>query len=286
MPQRDVVVIVNERGEVGIDGELLAAHVARLRELTGACVCCEGQAALVGALREFAATTPRPSRILVETSGAASPAGVIRALQSEALRASFRLDGVIAVVDVTRIAKALEFDLAAEQLGFADIVIGTHGDRLESIALGRAEDLIERYAPAAVLSHSQPTTPVEDLSTLLARRAETFDLPSSPSGHAQIEAVSLVHQGEFDEDRFGDWVESALGSAQSRILRLKGILAIHGIEERVIVQGVGESVEVSLGDPWREASRNSRLVVLGLGLDSSLLEHGFRECAWRDCPAS
>jgi hypothetical protein len=47
----------------------------------------------------------------------------------------------------------------------------------------------------------------------------------------------------------------------------------------VIVQGIGEAIEVLLGAPWGDATRTSRLVVLGLGLDSEALEAGFRRCA-------
>src|SRR4051794_39537602 len=64
----DVAVIVNEHGEVGIDGETLAARVRALVEITGGCVCCSTQADLVRALEELAAAASPPKRTLVETS--------------------------------------------------------------------------------------------------------------------------------------------------------------------------------------------------------------------------
>lgn len=89
----------------------------------------------------------------------------------------------------------------------------------------------------------------------------------------------MVLEGELDEESFGDWVESALGSVEARILRVKGILAMRGLDARVIVQGVGDTVEVLLGAPWGETPRTSRLVVLGLGLDPAALEADFQRCA-------
>jgi len=77
LPRGETAVIVNERGDIGIDGELLAAHVARLTEITGGCVCCTSQAELISALGEISKQHPAPTRILIETSGAASPAGII-----------------------------------------------------------------------------------------------------------------------------------------------------------------------------------------------------------------
>ena len=289
LPRNETAVIVNERGEVGIDGELLAARVAQLKEITGGCVCCKNQAELAAALDELSAATPRPSRILVETSGAASPVGVIRAIGAPRARELFVLDGVITVIDVVRAERALEFDVAVEQLGFADVVVLSHVDEAATAASGVDVDGVQaslaRYAPAAVIVRTTRSAMAMSFLELLAQRTETLHIVPESSGHASIEAVSLVLDGELDEDRFGDWVENALGSVEARILRVKGILAMQGVEARVIVQGVSEAVEVQLGAPWAEAKRASRLVVLGLGLDSVALEGGFRRCAV-DAPPS
>jgi len=91
--------------------------------------------------------------------------------------------------------------------------------------------------------------------------------------------VALTLDGALDEDRFGEWVEDALGAVEARVLRIKGILAMEGVDARVILQGVGEAIEVTLGAPWGDAPRTSRLVVLGLGLDAAALEAGFTACA-------
>jgi G3E family GTPase len=283
LPRNETAVIVNELGEVGIDGELLAAHVARLREITGGCVCCKSQAELSSALKELSGTSPSPRRILVETSGAASPAGVIRALGAGWARERLVLDGVITVIDVMRAKRALEFDIAVEQLGFADVVVISHVDAAEAAGSGVDVDALQetlaRHAPAALIVRAARGVTTSSFLELLAQRVEALHIVREGSGHASIEAVSLMIDGELDEDGFADWVESELGSIEARILRVKGILAMQGVNARVIVQGVGEAVDVVLGAPWNDAQRTSRLVVLGLGLDSAALEAGFLRCA-------
>lgn len=270
-----VAVIVNERGEVGVDGALLASRVARLREITAGCVCCETQAELAAALDELSGAGL--ARVFVETSGAASPAGVIRPVTRID---GLRLDGVITVLDASRLERALGFDLAIEQLGFADVVVLSHADREDEDALARAEEAAARHAPAAVIARSgRRDAPA--LGALLDRRDDALRVFPEARGHHPIEAVSVVAPGELDEDRFADWVEAALGAVEARILRIKGILAMHGVDARVIVQGVGEAVEVSLGAPWGDAPRDCRLVVLGLGLDAAAIEAGFRRCLKR-----
>jgi G3E family GTPase len=283
LPRSETAVIVNERGEIGIDGELLAARVAQLREITGGCVCCKTQAELSSALAELSSLTPRPRRILIETSGAASPVGVIRALGSPWARERLVLDGVITVIDVTRAQRALEFDVAVEQLGFADVVVLSHADEATDSRVGvdldALQESLSRYAPAAVLVRATLGVMSSGFLELLAQRAEALHIVAESSAHSSIEATSLQVDGELDEELFGDWVESALGNVEARILRIKGILAMQGVDARVIVQGISEAVDVQLGSPWGEARRTSRLVVLGLGLDSAALEEGFLRCA-------
>lgn len=307
LPRNETAVIVNEQGEVGVDGELLAARVARLREITGGCVCCRSQAELSSALLELGTTPPRPSRLFVETSGAASPAGVIQALGAPGLREHLALDGVITVVDATRATRALAFDVAVEQLGFADVVVLSHVDETgeideadetretdegnetreaneasASLDLDAVQALLSRHAPAAVIARAARGVMASSFVALMAQRAEALH-PVRPDGvaHSGIDAASMRLDGELDEDLFGDWVEASLGAVEARILRVKGIVAIRGVEARVIVQGVSDAVEVVVGAPWGDAKRTSRLVVLGLGLDAAALDAGFRRCAAR-----
>lgn len=278
-PPGDTAAIVNERGDIGIDGELLADKVGRLQEITGRCVCCSGQAELIAALTQLAQSADPPKRIFVETSGAASPAGVLRGVAAPALRDALRVDGVVAVADASRLDANLKFDLAAEQLGFADVVVLSHVDRLSSEGAEQATKQVEPFAPAAVFAQSKNGFVSQSLDDLLSARNQALQLPKEGSGHATIEAVSMLVEGELEEEAFTTWVEEALAPIESSILRVKGILAISGVPQRVIVQGVSAAVDVQLGRPWDAAPRQSRMVVLGLGLDADALEAGFLRCA-------
>jgi G3E family GTPase len=289
LPREQTAVIVNEQGSVGIDGALLSDRVSRLREITGGCVCCVTQAALDAALVDFAESTPRPTRILVETSGAASPAGVIRALTQGDARDRLRLDGVVTVIDGARARRTMEFGLTIEQLGFADVIAISHVDACTDEDLVALEHDLTAYAPGAVIARARrgelEAPNARTLLELLDARGGVLRVPPSDDlGRARhgIDAASFVHDGELDEHRLADWVEETLGAIEARILRVKGILAVRGVDERVILQGVGEAIEVTLGTPWGDADRTSRLVVLGLDLDEAALGAGFSACAIRD----
>ncbi len=275
-PRGDVAVIVNEIGVVGIDGELLAARARELVEITGGCVCCSTQHELVRALEELAARGPE--RILVETSGAASPAGVIRAVAGG--RASdFGLDGIVTVVDASRIDVLASQDLAIEQLGYADVVVLSRADACSREVVAHAAELVATYNGAALVAETPST---EALATLLERRGADFgsrrEPPPGARVHAVYESVSLVLEGDVDGERFADFMETDLARFAGRLFRIKGILAVHGADARVIVQGVADRVEVTFGALWGPA-RGSRLVVVGFGLDRAGLERGFAACA-------
>lgn len=289
VPRGDVAVIVNEHGAVGIDGELLAAHVRAIVEIAGGCVCCSTQAELVRALDELASAGAPPRRILVETSGAASPAGVIRAVAASAGRGAHALDGIVTVVDATRLEVLATQELAIEQVGYADVVVLTRADLLDRDTLVHAREVVHALNGAALAVHAARGE-IDDpasvtLEALLDLRRADFasaddraGKPVAASRHA-YQSLAFVHDGELDGDRFGDFMESELGRFEGQLFRTKGILAVRGVDERVLVQGVADRVEVTLGGPWRDRPRTSRLVVVGFGLDREGLQRAFALCA-------
>lgn len=287
-PRGEVAVIVNEYGDVGIDGELLAERARVLVEITGGCVCCTTQAELVRALDGLATSAAPPKRILVETSGAASPAGVLGAIARGGRSGAFALDGVITVADASRIDALSEHALAFEQLGYADIVVLSRSDACDREAMAAAGDLVVARNGAALLVEAARGEMVAagagTLEALLDLRREDFavarEIPATPSSHV-YESVSLTLEGDVDGERFADFVETDLAQVAGRIFRTKGILGVAGMEDRMIVQGVADAVEVTFGKPWGDAPRSSRLVIVGFGLDRAGLAASFAACAAR-----
>lgn len=282
----EIAVVVNEQGDVGVDGELLADRVKTLVEITGGCVCCSTQGELVRALEKLASHSPPFVRILVETSGAASPIGVLRALAAGGGTGTLSLDGVVTVVDATRVAHLAEHDLAIEQIGCADVVVLSRTDSCDAETLARARGIVACQNGAALVvgaARGQLTDPDSStLEALLARRHTEFpkrEWPTS-SSHAgrPYESVSLAIEGSVDGERFADYMETELSRFSGRLFRTKGILGVDGMDQRMIVQGVADLVEITFGAPWGAVAPTSRLVIVGFGLDREALAKGFAEC--------
>ncbi len=284
----EVAVIVNEFGDVGVDGDLLAARAREVVELTGGCVCCTTRADLVRALLDLAGRTPAPRRVFVETSGAASPAAVVRAVTRGPVARRMRLDGVVTVVDPARVERHLRSLLFAEQVAYADVIVLTRADVAAVETFERAELALAARNPTAAMARAArggQLTPSEGLDALLARRSEEFSAPwvlirpADAPHDVALRAVSLLREGVLHAERFASWIERVVVEAGGRLMRLKGIVAVEGVPMRIVLQGVGDAVEVSFGPDWAAGPRRSRVVLIGVELDEAGLQKSFDACA-------
>ena len=103
-------------------------------------------------------------------------------------------------------------------------------------------------------------------------------------GHASaihdvtVRSVSL-RGGEMNPDKFFPWIQNVTQTQGPNILRLKGIIAFKGDEERYVVQGVHMIIEGDHQRAWKAGEkRESRLVFIGRELDPAKLEEAFKAC--------
>jgi len=104
------------------------------------------------------------------------------------------------------------------------------------------------------------------------------DHAPSPIHDVTVQSVSL-RGGEMNSDRFFPWIQKITQTEGPNILRLKGIIAFKGDEERYVVQGVHMIIEGDHPRPWKDGEkRESRLVFIGRELDREKLERTFKAC--------
>jgi cobalamin biosynthesis protein CobW len=121
---RRIAIIVNEFGDVGIDGEILKScgiencPEENVLELANGCICCTVADDFVPALDQILAREPKVDHILIETSGLALPKPLVQAFQWPAIKGRVTVDGVVAVVDGPALADgrvAADMDALAAQ---------------------------------------------------------------------------------------------------------------------------------------------------------------------------
>ena len=279
-----IAVLVNEFGAVPIDGRLVVSSCEELIELANGCVCCTIRGDLAQALSDLFARRrrlirPRPiDRVVIETSGLASPGPVLQTLIVEPeLADQARAAGVVALAHGARIAEQLQqHGEAREQLGYADLILLNHTDRAVGDQLDRAEQAIREHNALAQLERTaraeiQPER-VFDLRPLASANIDpdAVHTPHTPGAGT----VVLRSDQALDLHTLKLWLQFLATRRSHDIWRLKGVLSCRGEERSVVVQGVYQWLQIGPGDESPPAT--SVLVLIGRDLDEAELRRGWR----------
>jgi G3E family GTPase len=294
-------VIVNEYGEIGIDGDLVVGAEEEVYELNNGCVCCKLRGDLVRVVSNLVRRPGGFDGILIETTGLADPAPVAQTFQlDDLLRQHTRLDSVICVADARHLPMQLSSTPeAALQLAQADMVLLNKADLADEAMLAAAERAVAEVNPTAELR--RVVRGELPLSQLLDRGA--FDnarlrLPSlglgkpasdsSPHGYRPVDAgrhtvgvssVSITFNRRFERTRFLPWLQRLVIEHGADLLRAKGILAFSGESRRFVFQAVHMTVDSGMGRAWAAGEAvESKLVFIGRRLDESTLREELVHC--------
>src|SRR5580693_2705570 len=301
---RRLAVIVNEFGDIGIDGDILkgcgntACPEENIVELANGCLCCTVADEFVPALDLILSRRPGVEHIVIETSGLALPKPLVQAFRWPAIRSRVTVDGVVAVVDGAALAQgrvaadveALARQRAADQsldhddpveevfedqIACADLVVLNKRDLLDGAGLDAALAAIADALPRAVKIVTVADGKI-DPAALLGLGVGTEDDVDNRRTHHDQEA-------DHDHDDFDSFVVplpeiadpaalaervAAVADAHN-VFRVKGFVAVAGKPMRLLVQAVGARVTHQYDRPWGAADRRrGQLVVIGLkGLD-------------------
>jgi cobalamin biosynthesis protein CobW len=304
-----LAIIVNEFGDVGIDGDVLkgcgieSCPEDNIIELANGCICCTVADDFVPAIDRILAIEPRVDHILIETSGLALPKPLVQAFQWPDVKARVTVDAVIAVVDGLALAEgrvaddheALEAQRDADgsidhddpveevfedQVACADMIVLTKSDLLDAAGLATARDRVSAHLPRAVKIVSAANGAI-DPAVLIGLGLAVED---------DIENRKTHHDDELDHDHddFDSFVVdlatvtdaeqlaariSATAEAEN-VLRIKGFVEVANKPMRLQVQAVGSRVSHYFDRAWAPGeARTSRLVVIGeKGIDRAAIE--------------
>lgn len=290
---RRIAVIVNEMGELGIDGDLIVSAEEEIIEMANGCVCCTLSVRndLATTIRKLLARPEPPDYVVIETSGVADPVPVTQALFVEGLADRIGVDGIVTMVDAKHVDAHLDAfgpdrpdSRVVDQILCADRIVLNKTDLVGPDALRSTEARIrELNSTAPVIRSCYSRVDPDEILGI-----EAFDGSTASAGgfledtyvHSRdpgVEAISIEVDGELDETRLRDWLETLTEARSADIYRIKGILAVAGQPRQTILQGVHRLYEIYPGGRW-SGSRSSRLVFIGRDLEGRMLRSGLERC--------
>jgi cobalamin biosynthesis protein CobW len=301
---RKIALIINEFGDLGVDGDVLKGCGAEncteddIIELTNGCICCTVADDFIPTMTKLLERDARPDHIIIETSGLALPQPLVAAFNWPDIRTHVTVDGVITVVDSAAVAagrfaddhdaveaRRVEEDsldhespieeLFEDQLTCADLIVLNKTDLIDVAGLGRvrAEVASRTVRKPTIIEAKNGDVPA---AILLGLGIGTEgDIANRKSHHELEHEDGTPH----DHDEFDSFVVElgpiadpnafieALKNVISEhdILRLKGFVDVPGKPMRLQVQAVGSRIDNYFDRAWAPGEeRATRLVVIGL----------------------
>lgn len=314
---RRIAVLVNEFGEVGIDGDLLRScqvcdedgeDSSNILELANGCLCCTVQEEFLPTMQELLLRRDRIDSIVIETSGLALPKPLVQAFRWQEIRTGATVDGVVTVVDCEAIAddrlvsdrQALEAqrqaddslehetpieELFEDQLNCADLVVLTKCDRVPNERYQQVRTWLESQVRPGVKLIPCHQGEIESSVLLGFNAAVEDDLDSRPSHHDGDHDHD--HDDEinsicltFDRPMNPKVLNQRLQQLVEReeIYRIKGFVNVANKPMRMVLQGVGRRFDSFFDRPWKgDELRQTRLVFIGQGLQRDRLSEFLAE---------
>ncbi|HKP95733.1 MAG TPA: cobalamin biosynthesis protein CobW [Fibrobacteria bacterium] len=308
---RRIAVVINEFGEMGIDGELLRGSGCDcpdedIIELSNGCVCCTVQEEFLPAMLKLMERKENLDHIVIETSGLALPKPLLKAFNWPDLKSQITVDAVVTVVDAVGMATGEICDrekvkaqraadgpldhetpieeLFEDQLNCADLVVMSKKDLLPLDEFMQVRERIGKSLrrPVKIIDADKGMVPLDILLGIKA--AAESDLDSRHSHHEEDhpEGTEHEHDEEVDsivvkvgsvEDKEGFLAALKQLVLEHEIYRIKGFLHVPGKAMRMTLQGVGDRFETYFDRAWRHLEpRQGALVFIGRSLKGVDLE--------------
>jgi G3E family GTPase len=257
----DTGVIVNEVGEIGVDGVIVAdgSDATPMTLLANGCVCCAMRSSLVDTVVALL-DARRPAghgplrRIILETSGVSRPGPIIAALAEPELAGRGLRLAVVSTYDcVTGALQAERFDEASAQLAAAQRIVLTKRDLATAQDVARHRAVIAGLNPLADIVDEaergdaarrafEDTAPTRDAGVaqaIAALRATGRAGAGQDRPHPRIHVLTaaLVDGAAWDE--LALWLDDLSAFCGERLLRVKAVLRVSDCDDPILIQSVG-----------------------------------------------
>jgi G3E family GTPase len=270
-------IMMNEYGEVNIDGALLRGQGYSVREMTNGCICCTIGGTLGLALQEVASL--KPDVIFIEATGLADPVELIDQATKEDVLPLVRLASLIAVLDPLNFSRLAEEQHSGirQQTELADIVLINKSDKANQATLDSIAEQVRALNPRATLFITQRG--VVDYDQLLNKSHFAGEI--SPPAlehrpalvHDHFHTLTVLCETPLVRARF----ETVMRTLPDTIWRAKGFVRFDDSAEQWMFQSVLGDFAIEWIDLLPEPPEH--VVFIGKGFDREALRRAVLNCA-------
>ena len=268
------VIIVNEFGEIGIDGAVLSDSGMPVAEIAGGCLCCVAGPQMSNTVAKMLRDVA-PDRLMIEASGLAHAASVIDELKTPPLDQSLEIGAVFTVVDPRQFVSPdyAQQALYKDQIGVCDVLVASKTDLCSPEVLAefreKAAKLFPPKALVAEVDNAQMNIEWLDIPVVEKSRYRLKTLPDNTMGF-QSQGFTFAAGQDFDGERLTNFFND-LPKMTEGLVRAKGVFQVLGTWVWLNwVDGQWGASQVS----WR---RDSRFELIAKSFDADLIEKKLTE---------
>lgn len=278
---QNTAVIVNEFGDVGIDHLLVRTKTDDLIMLAGGCLCCKVRGDLLDTLEMLYkqrenGEIPKFERVLIETSGLAAPAPILRTLLADHfIREHFCISQLMTTVDAIYGFKHLKlYEESAQQIALANYLILTKTDVAKPKAISKLKERLKNLNPSAHLFESNM-----DLTEIFENdNKEDFSDIQYVEHHSNQDIQSFVieYDRPIEWKMMGQWIQQLTRLRGQDLLRIKGLVYTQEYELPMIIQGVQHVFQKpTFLEKWAFEPPKTQLVFITRRIPKQMIEKSF-----------
>lgn len=269
------IIIVNEFGEIGIDGAALSNNEVPVAEISGGCLCCVAGPQLTSTVAKMIRQY-RPNRLLIEASGLAHAASVLDELKQAPLGNALHIAANLTIVDPRQFIDPNynRQSLYQDQISIADILVGNKVDLCDAQTLDSFDLASSKLFPTKTLvvktSNGEIKREWLDLESRPQSRYRIKNLEKNEL-HFQSEGFTFSADLDFDGEKLSCFFDQ-LPSMCEGLVRAKGIFKVLGTWVWLNwVDNQWGAAQVS----WR---KDNRFEVIANNFDANLIENNLKDC--------
>ena len=276
---RRIAAVVNDFGAINIDAELIAGASDGVVSLANGCICCSLEGDLLRTLSALLRRDPKPEYIVIETSGVADPADIVRNLMDPVILREAPLEMVVCVLDATAPPAAFDDALQRSQLRVADIVALSKLDLADERAGVRIREALRALRlPALVVDANRGEIPTALLFPANLDRVPARDPGPRRPAEERFETLSWTSDKPVSLPR----LQQAINRLAPKLARAKGLFeSIEQPGRQMVFQFAGGRATLAPGEAPTPGVPRTRIVFIAeLGvLSKAELDEIMKACA-------